>query len=85
MNVAWQVLLKESHSDNNCKTVKLCYGTRVAPLVQTSINYDYYHVDTIFYDDDCDYRYVRKCLIDHDGYPENIVLRKVKWPHFVGL
>jgi hypothetical protein len=33
-------------------------------------------IDTVFYTQDCDSEYVRTSLIDHDGYPRNIVVRK---------
>ena len=33
-------------------------------------------IDTVFYDINCDAEYVRTSLINHDGYPPNIV---VKW------
>jgi len=33
-------------------------------------------IDTVFYTQDCDSEYVRTSLIDHDGYPWNIVVRK---------
>lgn len=31
-------------------------------------------IDTVFYDDDCDQDYVRRGLIEHDGYPSNIIV-----------
>lgn len=34
------------------------------------------HIDTVFYDANCDADYVRNGLIDHDGYDPNIVVRK---------
>lgn len=33
-------------------------------------------IDTVFYDSDCDREYVKKSLIDHDGYHPNIVIRR---------
>ncbi len=30
------------------------------------------HIDTVYYDDDCDAEYVRDGLISHDGYNPNI-------------
>jgi hypothetical protein len=33
-------------------------------------------IDTVFYTQDCDSEYVRTSLIEHDGYPWNIVVRK---------
>ena len=32
--------------------------------------------DKVFYDDNCDADYVRRSLINHDGYPDDIVVRK---------
>lgn len=33
-------------------------------------------IDTVFYTSDCDKEYVLKSLIDHDGYPFDISIRK---------
>lgn len=33
-------------------------------------------IDTVFYDDDCDEDYVLDGLIEHDGYPYDIYIRK---------
>lgn len=35
-------------------------------------------IDTVFYDTSCDRDYVRHSLINHDGYDENIVVRKAR-------
>ena len=32
-------------------------------------------IDTVFYDDDCDAEYVRRGLIEHDGYDPSISVR----------
>jgi hypothetical protein len=32
-------------------------------------------IDTVFYDADCELWYVRKGLIEHDGYPCDIIVR----------
>ena len=32
-------------------------------------------VDTVFFDADCTEDYVRRSLIDHDGYPSDIQIR----------
>lgn len=32
-------------------------------------------INTVFYTDDCDEDYVRRSLIDHDGYPYDIIVR----------
>lgn len=34
--------------------------------------------DTVFFDDNCDADYVRRSLINHDGYPDDIVVTKEK-------
>ena len=33
-------------------------------------------IDTVFYTEDCDAEYVRRSLVEHDGYPSNIVVKK---------
>ena len=33
-------------------------------------------IDTVFYDDDCDADYVRRGLVDHDGYNPAITIRR---------
>lgn len=30
------------------------------------------HLDTVFYDNDCNAEYVRRGLVEHDGYPPDI-------------
>lgn len=30
------------------------------------------HIDTVFFDPDCDEEYVRRSLLDHDGYDPRI-------------
>ena len=35
-------------------------------------------IDVVFYEDSCDREYVRKSLIEHDGYDPNIVVTKTK-------
>lgn len=32
------------------------------------------HDNTVFYDDDCDEDYIKQSLINHDGYPTDILL-----------
>jgi len=32
-------------------------------------------IDTVFYDADCELGYVRKGLIEHDGYPTDITVK----------
>jgi hypothetical protein len=32
-------------------------------------------IDTVFYDADCELWYVRKGLIEHDGYPVDIIVK----------
>ena len=33
-------------------------------------------IDTVFYTKDCDAEYVRRSLINHDGYPVDIRVRR---------
>ena len=33
-------------------------------------------IDTVFYDADCSLDYVKRGLIDHDGYDPRIIVRK---------
>jgi hypothetical protein len=35
-------------------------------------------VDTVWYTKDCDADYVRRSLVDHDGYNPNITVRRSK-------
>ena len=35
-------------------------------------------VDTVWYTKDCDADYVRRSLVDHDGYDTNITVRRSK-------
>jgi hypothetical protein len=37
---------------------------------------DGHWINSVFYDDDCDGDYVRDGLINHDGMPDNIQVRK---------
>ena len=34
----------------------------------------FHHIDTVYFTPDCDAEYVRKSLIEHDGYPEGIMV-----------
>ena len=34
------------------------------------------HIDTVFYTSDCDAEYVRDSLVNHDGYPNSITVKK---------
>jgi len=33
-------------------------------------------IDTVYYDADCSAEYVREGLINHDGFPANITVKK---------
>jgi hypothetical protein len=35
-------------------------------------------IDTVWYTKDCDADYVRRSLVDHDGYNPNITVRRSK-------
>ena len=79
---AWDVLLKvknESYDKmDSVIKVRLPFTTVNARLIQHSMGYDFYLVDTVFFDADIDRRQVRKSLIDHDGYPSNIVVDRAR-------
>lgn len=78
---AWDVLLKipeKGDKPDSVITVVLPHTTVTAHLVKSSMDYDFYLLDTVFYDVDCDREYVRRSLIDHDGYPSNIVVDRGK-------
>lgn len=36
-------------------------------------------IDTVFYDSNIDARAVRKSLIEHDGYPDDIRIEKARY------
>ena len=33
------------------------------------------HIDTVYYDENCDGEYVYNGLVNHDGYPADIVVK----------
>ncbi len=35
-------------------------------------------IDTVFFDSDCDMWYVKRALINHDGYNPAIIVRKAR-------
>lgn len=41
-------------------------------------NFNYKLLDIVFFDDDCDCDYVKRSLINHDGYPSDILLREYR-------
>lgn len=38
-------------------------------------------INGVFYTPDCDGDHVKSSLIEHDGYPENIVVKRVRGVH----
>lgn len=51
-----------------------------AGWVPTPDKLAYMHVDTVFYDNACDADWVRKTLIEHDGYQVDIEVVPEKHP-----
>lgn len=37
----------------------------------------WYHIDTVWFTSQCDADYVKRSLINHDGYPADIEVQKV--------
>ena len=80
---AWNVVLInrarpcDFHSDPRIR-VSLPSGDIWARLIQTGAEHDVYSVDTVFFDNDCDSQYVKRSLIDHDGFPSNIAVNKAR-------
>lgn len=79
---AWDVVLLKTSSNLNYPDtivkVRLPFNTVKAHLISVNGSHDCYHVDTVFFDSDCDHQYVKRSLVDHDGYPSNIVVRKAR-------
>lgn len=78
---AWDVLLKIPAAKSygtSAVTVNLPVGNVEGYLHRRTTDFDFFLVDTVFFDADMDRKQVRKSLIDHDGYPSNIVVDKVK-------
>lgn len=36
-------------------------------------------IDVVFYDPDCDEEYVRRGLVEHDGYPSDIEIERAEF------
>lgn len=60
--------------------LELLYNTNTATKEQKMSRWQVYrngfHLDTVFFLPECDAEYVRKSLINHDGYPYNIIVKK---------
>ena len=41
-------------------------------------NFNYVLLDIVYFDGDCDYSYVKNTLINHDGFPSDILLREYR-------
>ena len=80
---AWDIVLinrarpSDFLSDSRLR-VSLPSGNIRARLIQTGGEFDVYFVDTVFFDNDCDQQYVKQSLIDHDGFPSNIRVKRVR-------
>ena len=48
------------------------------PVVSWSVRLKGKEIDVVFYTKDCDAEYVRKSLIEHDGYNPNITVHRDK-------
>jgi hypothetical protein len=48
----------------------------MAKMVAWNVYLNGKQIDTVFYETDCDAEYVRKSLIDHDGYDFRIFVEK---------
>ena len=46
------------------------------PMVFWDVSLNGKNIDSVPYDEDCDADYVRRSLIEHDGYDPNIKVRK---------
>ena len=58
--------------------VKPCYNTLTqqgAEMKAWDVIRNGRVIDTVFYDADCELWYVRKGLIEHDGYPCDIIVK----------
>ena len=58
--------------------VKPCYNTLTqqgAEMKAWDVIRNGRVIDTVFYDADCELWYVRKGLIEHDGYPSDIIVK----------
>lgn len=54
----------------------------ILPPDQRQVKWDIYlgkkKIDTVYYTPECTEEYVRESLINHDGYPDNINIRRSK-------
>ena len=80
---AWDIVLinrarpSDFLSDSRL-SVSLPSGNIRARLIQTGGEFDVYFVDTVFFDNDCDQQYVKQSLVDHDGFPSNIRVKRAR-------
>lgn len=44
-------------------------------MIAWEVYLDGEQINTVFYTADCDSEYVRTTLINHDGYPSNIIVK----------
>jgi hypothetical protein len=45
-------------------------------MIYWNVYHNGFRIDSVPYEKDCDSDYVRRSLIQHDGYPDNITVRK---------
>lgn len=45
-------------------------------MIYWNVYHNGFCIDSVPYEKDCDSDYVRRSLIQHDGYPDNITVRK---------
>ena len=77
---AWDVLLKvpPEYDTDSVFTVQLPHAKIEAHLMKSGVDHDYFLIDTVFYNEGIDRQEVRLSLINHDGYPSNIVVEKTE-------
>jgi hypothetical protein len=77
---AWDVdlVVPSSYHNGPIRTVRLPHATIKAPLVRVSGEKDYYRIDTVFFDVSMKRAEVMDSLINHDGYPSNILVWKAR-------
>jgi len=72
---AWDVVVVQpSNWKIQSIEVELPFSTLTGHLTMTKNDNDYFWIDTVFYDQNCDRDLITQSLIEHDGYPSNIKL-----------
>jgi hypothetical protein len=73
----WDVFLID-RSELRLERAEVFASWSHARLLSTTTEYDKWFIDTVFFDKSMSYKEVRNDLINHDGYPSNIVLSEAK-------